>query len=139
VSLLRVVQGEVAAARHARSLRHECKRQRGGRASSDRYRVCDRHAAAGRVLGRPAFSRLSRATRAENPARRAHGSDPCWLSFARMSGKGPVSHGAPSPRHITERVARDTPRARRCETPARSASSVYAISDHSPIVATFED
>jgi hypothetical protein len=63
---------------------------------------------------------------------------------ARMSGKGilgcvrPVSHGAPSPRHTTERVARDTPRARRCDT-LLSASSVYAFSDHSPIVATFED
>jgi hypothetical protein len=50
----------------------------------------------------------------------------------------PVSHGAPSPRHITERVARDTPRAGRCET-LLSASSVYAFSDHGPIVATFED
>jgi hypothetical protein len=37
----------VAAAPHVRSLRHECRRQRGGRASSDRYRVCDRHVAAG--------------------------------------------------------------------------------------------
>ena len=64
---------------------------------------------------------------------RQHGSERGILGCVRA-----VSHGAPSPRPTTEHVARDT-LGLAAAKPLLSASSVYAFSDHSPIVATFED
>ena len=125
-------KASVSAAPHVRSLRHDAgvsgtaERRGVGTASATDPSRRAMHSAI------QAFVRaLWRATRAENPARRARGPEPCWLPSKRMSRKGhsrmcvrPVSHGAPSPRHTAERVARDTPRARRCETPAQRVVGV---------------
>ena len=66
----------------------------------------------GRVLGHPAlFARYAPRIRRDG----ARGPDPCWLRSRACPGRGmlgcvrPVSHGGPSPRHTTERVAPDTP------------------------------
>jgi hypothetical protein len=75
------------------------------------------------------FALMARDTRRESGATGADRTHAGCRSRA-YPGRGilgcvrPVSHGAPSPQHITERVARDTPRARRCETPAQRVVGV---------------
>ena len=138
-------KASVAAAPHARSLCHECKRQRGGRASSDRYRVCDRHVAAGRVLGRPAFGRAYGARHA--PRIRRDGRADLTYAGCRSRacpGRGilgcvRLSRMAPRHRDTPPNGSHGTPLGLAAAKLLLSASSVYAFSDHGLSVATFED
>jgi hypothetical protein len=132
-------KASVAAAPHARSLAASRMQASAGRpsvvGSVPRLRPTRRGGACTRPSG--VCSRFWRATRAENPARRAVQTRPMLAVFRACPGKafsdvsGLYSHAPVTATHHRT-VARDTPRAHR-------PPSVYAFSDHSPIVATFED
>ena len=91
-----------------------------------------------------AIRRCSRGTRRESGATGASGPDPCWpRSRAVLGGHSLDVSGLPrvAPRHrdTPPSGSHGTPLGLAAAKPLLSASSVYAFSDHGPIVATFED